>query len=134
MSAGTSFASARYKSLKDKWKLTPFFEFAIAIPSYPILTSVISLIPFFLQLSISVCFILLDAFVISGCCVPSPAQNNFNPPPEPVDSTTGVLNPLVLPNRSATVVANGYTVELPTILIWSLANKFVAKNNVNTKI
>ena len=50
ISAGTSFASARYKSLVDKWKFTPFFEFAIAIPSYPILTSVISLIPFLTQL------------------------------------------------------------------------------------
>ena len=36
-----------------------------------------------------------------------PWQKIFRPPPLPVDSTTGVLNPLVLPNCSATVVENG---------------------------
>jgi hypothetical protein len=49
-----------------------------------------------------------------------PLQNNFIPPPVPVDSITGVLNPS-LPNLSATTVENGYTVEDPTIEIWSLA-------------
>ena len=34
---------------------------------------------------------------------------------------TGVLKPLDWPNFSATIVANGYTVDDPTIEIWSLA-------------
>ena len=46
----------------------------------------------------------LDAFVISGCCSPTPAQNSLAPPPVPVDSITGVLNPEP-PNLSATTVA-----------------------------
>jgi hypothetical protein len=28
---------------------------------------------------------------MSGCCTPTPEQNSFRPPPEPVDSTFGVL-------------------------------------------
>ena len=66
-------------------------ELAIAIPSYPTFTSVISVIPFLAHLETSLLLILLEAFVISGCFVPIPAQNNFNPPPDPVDSITGVL-------------------------------------------
>ena len=64
-------------------------------------------IPFASHFFTSFGFILLDAFVISGCSVPSPAQKSFKPPPDPVDSITGVLNPLVFPNLSATTVANG---------------------------
>ena len=48
-----------------------------------------------------------EALVMSGCCTPTPAQNSFRPPPEPVDSIFGVLNELVLPNCSATTVENG---------------------------
>lgn len=48
-----------------------------------------------------------EALVISGCSTPTPAQNSFKPPPEPVDSILGVLNLEVLPNCSATTVANG---------------------------
>ena len=59
----------------------------------------------------------LDAFVTSGCSVPTPAQNNLAPPPVPVDSITGVLNLPDEPNLSATIVAYGNTVEEPTILI-----------------
>ena len=66
-----------------------------------------SVIPAFAQRSISFCLILLDAFVISGCSTPTPLQNSFKPPPEPVDSITGVLNLVDLPNLSATTVAKG---------------------------
>ena len=48
-----------------------------------------------------------DALVTSGCSTPTPSQNSFRPPPEPVDSMTGVLKPEVLPKVSATAVANG---------------------------
>ena len=54
---------------------------------------------------------------MSGCSSPIPAQNSFNPPPEPVDSTIGVLKSVLLPNRSATVVEKGKTVDEPTIFI-----------------
>jgi hypothetical protein len=46
-----------------------------------------------------------------------PEQNNFIPPPEPVDSILGVRLPVFFPKRSATTVAKGYTVEDPTTLI-----------------
>ena len=40
----------------------------------------------------------------------------------PVDSTTGVAKPPIWPKRSATAVANGKTVEEPTIwMAWSCA-------------
>ena len=54
---------------------------------------------------------------MSGCRTPTPEQNSLRPPPEPVLSTTGVLNPVDLPNCSATAVENGKTVEEPTIRI-----------------
>ena len=44
---------------------------------------------------------------MSGVPVPTPAQNSFRPPPEPVASIFGVLKSVVLPNLSATTVANG---------------------------
>jgi hypothetical protein len=44
------------------------------------------------------------------------------PPPEPVLSIIGVLNGVDLPNFSATIVANGYTVDDPTTLICSRAD------------
>ena len=56
---------------------------------------------------------------MSGCSNPTPPQNSFSPPPEPVDSTTGVAKPLVWPNCSATAAENGKTVDDPTILIVS---------------
>jgi hypothetical protein len=62
-----------------------------------------------------------DALVMSGWSTPTPAQNSFMPPPVPVLSMIGVLNLLLRPNSSATAVANGYTVEEPTIRIWSRA-------------
>jgi len=58
----------------------------------------------------------LDAFVTEGEFGPIPAQNNFIPPPVPVDSTIGVANLPSLPNLSATTVVKGYTVEEPTTL------------------
>ena len=63
----------------------------------------------------------LDALVMSGCCSPLPAQKSFMPPPEPVDSTIGVLYFDFLPNSSATAVEKGNTVDDPTILICSSA-------------
>ena len=60
-----------------------------------------------------------DALTTSGWAGPTPAQNSFNPPPVPVDSTTGVLNLPVLPKASATAVVKGKTVEEPTARIWS---------------
>ena len=44
---------------------------------------------------------------MSGCLTPIPAQKSFNPPPDPVLSTTGVLNDVLFPNFSATVVEKG---------------------------
>ena len=52
---------------------------------------------------------------MSGVLTPTPLQNNFRPPPEPVDSIFGVLKLVERPKRSATTVANGYTVDDPTI-------------------
>ncbi len=63
--------------------------------------------PFSAHLLTSFDLILLEALVISGCSVPRPEQKSFKPPPDPVDSITGVLNPLVFPNLSATTVAKG---------------------------
>jgi hypothetical protein len=34
---------------------------------------------------------------VSGVAIPFPAQNNFMPPPEPVDSIFGVLEPVFFP-------------------------------------
>ena len=48
--------------------------------------------------------------------MPTPLQNNFMPPPEPVDSTIGVLEEFLLPNSSATMVEKGKTVEEPTMV------------------
>ena len=48
-----------------------------------------------------------DAFVMSGYWTPTPPQNSLKPPPLPVGSIFGVLNPDVRPNYSATTVANG---------------------------
>ena len=41
----------------------------------------------------------------AGVGAPTPAQNNFIPPPVPVLSITGVLNFPLFPNFSATTVA-----------------------------
>jgi phospholipase C len=60
-----------------------------------------------------------EALEMSGCWMPTPPQKSLNPPPVPVDSIFGVLKEPALPNRSATTVANGYTVEEPTMLITS---------------
>ena len=81
----------------------------------------------------------LDEFVISGRSNPIPAQNNFIPPPEPVDSITGVLFPEPRPYSSATTVAKGNTVDDPTIEIVSRAStlpvgsRYKPLNNTNKK-
>ena len=81
--------------------------------------------PFSAHCCNSLSLIFLEAFAISGVSIPNPEQNNFNPPPVPVDSTTGVGTLPFLPNSSATADEKGYTVDEPTILIWSLALKVV---------
>ncbi len=80
---------------------------ASTMPSKPILTSVISVTPLAAQVSTSDCLIRREALVMSGCSSPTPAQNSFRPPPEPVLSTTGVGKLVLLPNCSATAVENG---------------------------
>ena len=60
-----------------------------------------------------------EEFTMSGCSAPTPAQNRRKPPPEPVDSTTGVENWVLAPKLSATAVENGKTVEEPTMRICS---------------
>ena len=84
-----------------------FLELATTMPSKPTLISTMSLTPFFWQSSNSDFFMRREALVTSGCCTPTPAQNSFMPPPVPVDSTTGVLPPALLPNCSATAVVKG---------------------------
>jgi hypothetical protein len=73
----------------------------------PTLISTMSLTPFFWQSSNSPLVMAREALVRSGWPTPTPAQNSLKPPPVPVDSTTGVLPPDVLPNCSATAVVNG---------------------------
>ena len=58
-----------------------------------------------------------DALDTSGCTIPTPAQNNLNPPPVPVLSTNGAWYKPSLPKASATTVVKGYTVEEPTTRI-----------------
>ena len=58
-----------------------------------------------------------DEFAISGNFIPTPWQNSFNPPPDPVDSILGVRNTEDLPKRSATTVENANTVDEPTTSI-----------------
>ena len=81
----------------------------------------ISFTPFFAQLSTSDFLIAREALLMSAVPTPTPSQNSLKPPPVPVLSTTGVLKPVVLPNSSATRVENGYTVDEPTMRIWSRA-------------
>ena len=48
-----------------------------------------------------------EELATSGWLTPTPAQKSLSPPPEPVDSILGVRNLVLLPNCSATTVANG---------------------------
>ena len=82
--------------------------------------------PFLVQRLYSLFLMRRDALVMSGVFTPTPAQNSFRPPPDPVASITGVLNLELLPNRSATTVANGYTVDEPTMRTWSRATAWPA--------
>ena len=54
------------------------------MPSKPIFTSVIEVTPFLAQVSSSDFVIGREALEMSGCWVPTPAQNRRNPPPVPV--------------------------------------------------
>jgi hypothetical protein len=76
----------------------------------------------------------LDAFVTDGEFGPTPAQNNFIPPPVPVDSTIGVAYLVPLPNLSATTVVKGYTVDEPTTLIWFVAAWASDENKTTAQI
>ena len=67
------------------------------------------------QAATSEALIRRDEFVMSGCSSPTPEQKSLMPPPEPVLSMTGVRKVEVFPNCSATAVANGKTVDEPTI-------------------
>ena len=110
-----------------KLTASALLELASTMPSKPILTSVTSLTPLAAQVSISLSLIARDALVMSGCSTPTPAQNSFRPPPEPVLSTTGAGKPLVWPKVSATAVENGKTVDEPTMRIWSRASALPAR-------
>ena len=81
------------------------------------MTSTTSVTPFLAQVSTSPFLIRREELVTSGYCTPTPSQKSLMPPPEPVDSTFGVLNFDPFPNRSATVVENGKTVDDPTTLM-----------------
>ena len=74
-----------------------------------------SVTPFDAQVVTSDSLMAREEFVTSGKSTPTPSQNSFRPPPEPVDSTFGVLNSVLRPKRSATTVENGYTVDEPTM-------------------
>ena len=50
---------------------------------------------------------------MSGNPKPIPEQNNFNPPPDPVDSMTGALKFVLLANLSATIVAKEKQLKIP---------------------
>ena len=73
-----------------------------SLPDMPITASVIRFTPLAWQRLNSLGFIGREELVMSGVLIPSPAQKSFMPPPEPVDSTTGVAYSLVAPNSSAT--------------------------------
>ena len=103
---GTCSARARNTCASVSLSGVPAFDCARTRPSMPTLISTMSVTPFFLQSSNSPFFMAREAFVMSGWPTPTPAQNNFMPPPVPVDSTIGVLLP-ARPNCSATAVVNG---------------------------
>ena len=104
-STSTSCAKALHNCSLEKSISGELTACAKEIPSLPTTISIISVTPFFSHNAFSLDLIALDAFVISGWFVPTPAQNNFIPPPVPVLSITGVLNFPVLPKVSATTVA-----------------------------
>ncbi len=66
------------------------------------IASAIPVTPFSWQRLNSLTFIRREALVMSGVARETPTQNSFMPPPEPVDSTTGVGYLVVAPNSSAT--------------------------------
>ena len=88
--------------------------------------------PFFLQSSRSESLMAREASLMSGVSGPTPEQNSLKPPPVPVDSTTGVLNFPPLPSASATVVANGYTVDDPVTWTLSRATAAAAASEAST--
>jgi hypothetical protein len=104
---GTSLATASRSWASVSLIDGPAFDWAKVSPSKPMLISTMSLTPVFAQESNSPFFMRREAFVTSGWPSPVPVQNNFMPPPVPVDSTTGVFMPEVRPNCSATAVVNG---------------------------
>src|SRR5690606_31816472 len=83
--------------------------------------------PALAQLSISESLIAREALAISMVFSPTPWQNWRRPPLEPPEPTTGAGNCAnALPNSSATMLANGSTVEEPAICTLSRAEAEVA--------
>jgi hypothetical protein len=72
--------------------------------------------PFFSQSFSSWDLICLELFAMSGYESPTPSQKSLNPPPEPLDSIVGKTT-LIFSNSPLIIIAKGYTVEEPTILI-----------------
>src|SRR3990170_668720 len=130
--SGTCSASARNTWPSVSLVSGPAFDWAMVRPSKPMLISTMSLTPFFWHVSNSPFFMRREAFVASALSSPTPSQKIFMPPPVPVLSTTGVLPAPDLPNCSATAVVNGYTVEEPTMRIWSRANAAQANTTMPT--
>ena len=130
---GPNAAMACHSCFLVRFSFGPFTEFAKAIPSLPTLNSM-NHTPFLSHNLSSFSLMALDAFVTEGEFGPIPAQNNFIPPPVPVDSTIGVANLPSLPNLSATTVVKGYTVEEPTTLIWFVAAWASDENKTTAQI
>src|SRR3546814_5911963 len=83
-------------------------------------SSVISVTPFFWQVSNSDAFIRREAFEMSGLSAPTPWQNRFIPPPVTFDSISGDLNSgLLRAKLSETALAKEKTVDEPTARIES---------------
>src|SRR3546814_19524533 len=78
-------------------------------------SSVISVTPFFWQVSNSDAFIRREAFEMSGLSAPTHWQNRFIPPPVPVDSISGDVNSgLLRAKLSETALGTGKTGDEPT--------------------
>src|SRR5690606_1596511 len=83
------------------------------MPSYPILSSTMSVTPFSTQRSNSLAFIGREALAMSGVEGPTPEQKAWMPPPVPRASTRGEDPPPLREKVSATRVEKGKTVEEP---------------------
>ena len=119
---GMRLARARKRCSRVSTNVGADLALAMTMPSKPNLTSVMLATPCRAHASTSEGLMRREALAISGYWMPTPAQNSLTPPPVPVLSTTGVLNLVLLPKVSATVAANGNTVEEPTMRMRSRAS------------